>query len=79
MSTSAVTAPNILPRHIAIIMDGNNRYGKANNLGKGQGHIAGKTALDPIVEYCVETGIEVLTVLLSLAKIGSDHLVKLHY
>ena len=62
MSTSAVTAPNILPRHIAIIMDGNNRYGKANNLGKGQGHIAGKTALDPIVEYCVETGIEVLTV-----------------
>lgn len=51
-----------LPRHIAIIMDGNNRYGKANHLGKGQGHVAGKDALDPIVEYCVNAGIEVLTV-----------------
>ncbi|WP_296207497.1 polyprenyl diphosphate synthase [Psychrobacter sp. UBA3480] len=62
MSTSAVLAPAILPRHIAIIMDGNNRYGKANDLGHGQGHVAGKDALDPIVEYCVNTGIEVLTV-----------------
>lgn len=62
MSTSAVLAPDLLPRHIAIIMDGNNRYGKANDLGKGQGHVAGKDALDPIVEYCVNTGIEVLTV-----------------
>ncbi|MBH0096286.1 di-trans,poly-cis-decaprenylcistransferase [Psychrobacter sp. NZS113] len=62
MSTSAVLAPTILPRHIAIIMDGNNRYGKANDLGKGQGHVAGKDALDPIVEYCVDAGIEVLTV-----------------
>lgn len=62
MSTSSLLAPDILPRHIAIIMDGNNRYGKANDLGKGQGHVAGKDALDPIVEYCVETGIEVLTV-----------------
>jgi undecaprenyl diphosphate synthase len=62
MSTSAITASALLPRHIAIIMDGNNRYGKANNLGKGQGHVVGKDALDPIVEYCVETGIEVLTV-----------------
>jgi len=62
MSISAVLAPAILPRHIAIIMDGNNRYGKANDLGHGQGHVAGKDALDPIVEYCVNTGIEVLTV-----------------
>lgn len=62
MSTSVFLAPDILPRHIAIIMDGNNRYGKANDLAKGQGHVAGKDALDPIVEYCVETGIEVLTV-----------------
>lgn len=62
MSPSSLLASDILPRHIAIIMDGNNRYGKANDLAKGQGHVAGKDALDPIVEYCVETGIEVLTV-----------------
>jgi len=43
-------------------MDGNNRYGKANALGRGEGHVAGKDALDPIVEYCLDTGIEVLTV-----------------
>ena len=62
MSMSDNLAPALLPRHIAVIMDGNNRYGKVHNLGKGQGHIAGKDALDPIVEYCVSTGIEVLTV-----------------
>ena len=62
MSTSAALASTFLPRHIAIIMDGNNRYGKANDLGQGQGHVAGKDALDPIVEYSVKAGIEVLTV-----------------
>ncbi|WP_025650531.1 MULTISPECIES: polyprenyl diphosphate synthase [unclassified Psychrobacter] len=62
MSTPTVLAPALIPRHIAIIMDGNNRYGKANALGKGQGHVAGKDVLDPIVEYCVDAGIEVLTV-----------------
>lgn len=62
MSTSASLIPSPLPRHIAIIMDGNNRYGKAKGLDRGAGHIAGKDALDPIVEYCREIGIEVLTV-----------------
>ena len=62
MSASTFLASDLLPRHIAVIMDGNNRYGKANDLGKGQGHLAGKEALDPIVEYCVNKGIEVLTV-----------------
>lgn len=62
MSISAPLAPVLVPRHIAIIMDGNNRYGKANDLGKGEGHVAGKDALDPIVEYCLDAGIEVLTV-----------------
>lgn len=62
MSASTFLVPDLLPRHIAVIMDGNNRYGKANDLGKGQGHVAGKEALDPIVEYCVNKGIEVLTV-----------------
>ncbi len=62
MPTSTSLGSVIIPRHIAIIMDGNNRYGKAKALGRGEGHIAGKDALDPIVEYCLDTGIEVLTV-----------------
>ncbi|MDO5650695.1 MAG: polyprenyl diphosphate synthase [Moraxella sp.] len=51
-----------IPRHIAIIMDGNNRYAKARELAKGGGHIAGKDALDPIVEHCLTKGVQVLTV-----------------
>ncbi len=51
-----------IPKHIAIIMDGNNRYGKVHAMAKGEGHFAGKEALDPIVEYCVDIGVEVLTV-----------------
>ncbi len=62
MSISTPLASAHIPRHIAIIMDGNNRYGKVNALGRGEGHVAGKDALDPIVECCLDTGIEVLTV-----------------
>lgn len=53
---------SITPKHIAIIMDGNNRYGKSQNLATGQGHVKGKDALDPIVEHCLERGVQVLTV-----------------
>ena len=62
MPTSLSSPTDLIPRHIAIIMDGNNRYGKAKGLGRGEGHIAGKDALDPIVEYCLDAGVEVLTV-----------------
>ncbi|AWY19582.1 di-trans,poly-cis-decaprenylcistransferase [Moraxella bovis] len=51
-----------LPQHIAIIMDGNNRYGKAHALQAGAGHIKGKDAIDPIVEHCLARGVKVLTV-----------------
>lgn len=62
MSNSAAKDTAIIPHHIAIIMDGNNRYGKNKALHQGQGHVAGKDALDPIVEHCIELGVEVLTV-----------------
>lgn len=62
MSTSANSLPVFVPRHIAIIMDGNNRYGKAQALGKGEGHVKGKDALDPIVQHCLDAGVQVLTV-----------------
>lgn len=50
------------PKHIAIIMDGNNRYAKRQGLPSGGGHLAGKDGLDPIVEFCAEQGVQVLTV-----------------
>lgn len=51
-----------MPQHIAIIMDGNNRYAKAHGLPTGGGHIAGKDNLDPLVEHCMDIGIRALTV-----------------
>lgn len=54
--------PTQLPQHIAIIMDGNNRYAKKHGMAKGQGHLAGKNSLDPIVEHCRKIGIRALTV-----------------
>lgn len=59
---SAKHSAEHLPKHIAIIMDGNNRFAKAHDMPKGQGHVAGKDALDPIVKQCLDLGVEVLTV-----------------
>ncbi|HNN28115.1 MAG TPA: polyprenyl diphosphate synthase, partial [Agitococcus sp.] len=51
-----------LPKHIAIIMDGNNRWAKAKSLIGGAGHKAGESALQAIVEHAAKRGIQVLTV-----------------
>ena len=51
-----------LPQHVAIIMDGNNRFAKKNLMQKGEGHRIGKNNLDPIVEHCRELGVRALTV-----------------
>lgn len=54
--------PSKLPRHIAIIMDGNRRWAKKNGLPDGKGHEAGSENLQNIVEYCRDIGIKNLTV-----------------
>ncbi|OTG77128.1 di-trans,poly-cis-decaprenylcistransferase [Acinetobacter sp. ANC 4169] len=51
-----------LPKHVAIIMDGNNRFAKKKKMQKGAGHREGKNILDPIVEHCIENQIQALTV-----------------
>jgi undecaprenyl diphosphate synthase len=50
-----------LPRHIAVIMDGNGRWAKRRGLPRYAGHPVGVEAVRRIVEACVERGIEVLT------------------
>ena len=52
---------NKLPRHIAIIMDGNGRWAKQHNLPRLTGHKAGGTAAREIIKACSQRGIEVLT------------------
>ena len=51
-----------LPRHIAIIMDGNGRWAKKRGLPRSAGHKAGANAVEKIVRACVELKIPVLTV-----------------
>jgi undecaprenyl diphosphate synthase len=50
-----------IPRHIAIIMDGNGRWAQAQGLSRSQGHIAGAKSVKKIVERCVELGVKNLT------------------
>jgi undecaprenyl diphosphate synthase len=51
-----------LPRHIAIIMDGNGRWAQKRALPRSMGHRAGVEALREIVKTCSNLGIEILTV-----------------
>ena len=41
-----------LPAHIAIIMDGNGRWAKANNLPRVAGHVEGINSVREIVQVC---------------------------
>ncbi|WP_051789399.1 polyprenyl diphosphate synthase [Endozoicomonas montiporae] len=50
-----------LPQHIAIILDGNNRWAKKRRLPGLAGHRAGVSAVRNIVEACGEYGVKVLT------------------
>ena len=50
-----------LPRHVAIIMDGNGRWAKARWLPRAAGHRAGVAVLTPLLEAAGELGVEALT------------------
>jgi undecaprenyl diphosphate synthase len=53
--------PERLPRHIAIIMDGNGRWAKKRNLPRIAGHKAGVAPVRMSVETCAQLGVEALT------------------
>ena len=50
-----------IPRHVAIVMDGNGRWAKKRLLPRSVGHREGGKAARRIVEACFERGVEVLT------------------
>lgn len=50
-----------LPRHIAIIMDGNGRWARKRSLNRIRGHKEGTESVRNIVRACREIGVEVLT------------------
>jgi undecaprenyl diphosphate synthase len=51
-----------LPRHVAIIMDGNGRWARQRGLPRTAGHAAGAETFRTIATYCKEIGLEYLTV-----------------
>jgi undecaprenyl diphosphate synthase len=64
MSADKPTLPggnNGLPRHIAIIMDGNGRWAKKRLLPRVAGHRAGVETVRQVVKACAEKGVEALT------------------
>ena len=58
-----------VPRHVAIIMDGNNRWARKRFLPGVAGHKAGVDAVRAVIEVCANQGVEVLT----LFAFSSEH------
>src|SRR5688500_20298218 len=61
---SAAGAPKFagsVPRHIAVIMDGNGRWAAKRALPRPAGHHMGVKSVKAIVENCARRGVEVLT------------------
>lgn len=50
-----------IPKHVAIIMDGNGRWGKARGLTRSEGHYAGVQAMEKIIDASIDLNIEILT------------------
>ena len=61
-SPTAVSARFGVPRHVAIIMDGNGRWAAARGLPRGAGHRRGVEALRRTVRAAGELGIGILTI-----------------
>lgn len=61
-STPQATSVESVPRHVAIIMDGNNRWAKRRGLRSASGHRAGVEAIRPALRVCRDAGVEVVTV-----------------
>jgi undecaprenyl diphosphate synthase len=53
--------PALIPRHVAIIMDGNGRWAKRRWLPRAAGHRAGVSVLTPLLEAAGQAGVETLT------------------
>jgi len=50
-----------IPKHVAIIMDGNGRWAESQGMPRSKGHAAGAVSVKKIVQRCVELGVKYLT------------------
>ena len=58
---AAVQVTETLPRHVAIIMDGNGRWARKRHLPRQAGHVAGVNAVREVVRSAIDIGLEALT------------------
>jgi undecaprenyl diphosphate synthase len=61
MQTLSMPSPSNLPKHIAIIMDGNGRWAQQRHMPRSMGHAKGAAAVKAIVEHCGKLGVQCLT------------------
>ena len=54
-------SPSLLPKHVAIVMDGNGRWAKQRGLPRTKGHEAGEAVLFEVIEGAIELGIKYLS------------------
>src|SRR5690625_3213479 len=52
---------NAVPEHVAIMMDGNGRWGKSRGLTRSEGHYAGVKAMEKVIDACIDYHIKALT------------------
>jgi undecaprenyl diphosphate synthase len=62
LRSDILPAQDGVPRHVAIIMDGNGRWAKARGLPRTEGHRQGTENLRRILKSCVNMGIDILTI-----------------
>ena len=60
-STREIPETDIIPRHVAIIMDGNGRWAKARLLPRVAGHKRGVETVRTAIKACIERGVNYLT------------------
>jgi undecaprenyl diphosphate synthase len=60
-STQSIPEGSAVPRHVAIIMDGNGRWAKKRFLPRVAGHRKGVETVREVVKACIERGVEYLT------------------
>ena len=61
MSYKDKIGPARLPRHVAVIMDGNGRWAKARGRDRSEGHVEGVNTVRKITEIASEVGVDYLT------------------
>jgi undecaprenyl diphosphate synthase len=61
MRSSTLSRRRELPRHVAVIMDGNGRWAKSRGLDRSAGHDEGARAVREVVRTCRDRGVRYLT------------------